>query len=260
MLCVSLFAGLYLFLQDYRQSPSLRLLDEAVKRENRGQLQTAEQLYLKLKDDFSHTEEASKALYRVARIYQYDYQDARQALVYYLQLEKGYPDSRDSHAARQEAARIIKFSLRDYSQAIEFYQRLMSVGQGELDQYLYEIADCYFRLENYSQARIELETLITDYPDSSLIADAMFRRGSLLVLEGKKEQAKTCWEGLIDQYPDSHYRTQVQFNLAKLLEEEDYLLEALEQYEKLKDFPQPAMLNDKIKQLKERIQAKKKAI
>ncbi len=137
---------------------------------------------------------------------------------------------------------------------------MLATGDGPSDQYLYEIADCYFRLENYSQAKIELETLINDYPESSLIDDALYRKGGLLVLENRVKEARANWEQLIENYPQSSYRLQAEFNLAKLLEEEDLLVEALEQYQKLKDFPRPKMLEDKIIHIKNRIEVKKKAI
>lgn len=252
--------GLYPFYQQYRQSVPQRLLSEAIELESFGKIDQAEQLYRKLTQQYSGREEAAASLYRIAKLQQYDHRDVRKALLSYLQLEKIYPESPLLHSAREESARIIKFSLRDYSQAIGFYQHLLADGDGASDQYLYEIADCYFRLENYPQARIELETLISDFPDSRLIADALYRRGGLLVLENRVEEARDNWEQLIENYPQSSYRLQAEFNLAKLLEEEDLLTEALEQYQKLKDFPRPTMLENKIEHIKKRIEVKKKAI
>jgi tetratricopeptide (TPR) repeat protein len=252
--------GLYPLYQQYQQSVPQRLLSDAIELESLGDIDKAEQIYRKLTQQYTGREEAAASLYRIAKLQQYDYRDVRKALLSYLQLEKKYPDSPLLHSAREESARIIKYSLRDYSQAIGFYQHLLAAGGGASDQYLYEIADCYFRLENYPQAQIELETLIDDYPDSPLIADALYRKGGLLVLENRVEEARANWEQLIENYPQSSYRLQAEFNLAKLLEEEDLLTEALEKYQKLKDFPRPMMLEDKIRHIKKRIEVKKKAI
>lgn len=237
-----------------------RLLTEAIKLESLGQIGAAEKNYLILSQEHKGSNEAAEALFRIAKLQQYDHQDVRRALLSYLQLEKDYPQSRLLLAAREESARIVKFSLRDYSQAIGFYQRLITFGQGSIDQYLYEVADCYFRLENYPQARVELETLIEDYPESPLIADALFRIGGLLVLENRVEEARQRWAQLVELYPDSSYRPQAEFNLAKLLEEQDRLVDALEKYRQLDNFPRPGMLQEKIEHLEKRIAAKKKAI
>lgn len=246
--------------QQYRIGVPQRWLNKAIEQESLGRIDEAVLLYRDLSQKYTGSEEAASALFRIAKIQQYDRKDERLALLSYLQLEKDYPDSRMLLSAREESARIIKFSLKDYSKAIEFYQRLLATGQGASDQYLYEIADCYFRLENYTQARIELETLIGDYPESPLTADAFYRRGGLLILENKFEEARENWEELIKRFPQSSYRTQAEFNLAKLLEEEDRLVEALEKYQQLDDFPRPAMLEEKIEYLKKRIRAKQKAI
>lgn len=252
--------ALYPLYQKYQQNVPQRLLIDAIELESIGKIDEAEQLYRRLAQQYSGREEAAASLYRIAKLQQYDRRDVRKALIIYLQLEKKYPQSELLLPAREESARIIKFSLRDYSQAISFYQHLLEEGKGSSDHYLYEIADCYFRLENYQQARIELETLISDFPASPLIADALYRKGGLLVLENRIEEARSNWEQLIENYPQSSYRPQAEFNLAKLLEEDDRLIEALEKYQQLEDFPRPTMLEEKIKHIQKRIAAKKKAI
>jgi len=237
-----------------------RLLTTAIKQEGLGQIGAAEKTYVALSREYAGSDEAAEALFRIAKLQQYDQRDVRKALLSYLQLENDYPQSRLLLAAREESARIVKFSLRDYSQAIGYYQRLITFGKGSIDQYLYEVADCYFRLENYPQARVELETLIEEYPESSLVADALFRMGGLLVLENRNEEARQRWVRLVELYPDSSYRPQAEFNLAKLLEEQDRLVEALDKYRQLDNFPRPGMLQEKIEHLEKRIAAKKKAI
>lgn len=252
--------ALYPLYQQYQQGVPQRLLGHAIELESLDKIEKAEQIYRKLIQQYTGREEAAASLYRIAKLQQYDHRDVQKALLSYLQLEKTYPESPLLHSAREESARIIKFSLRDYSQAIGFYQNLLATGDGASDQYLYEIADCYFHLENYSQAQIELETLINDYPESPLIDDALYRKGGLLVLENRVKEARANWEQLIENYPQSSYRLQAEFDLAKLLEEEDLLVEALEQYQKLKDFPRSKMLEEKINHIKNRIEVKKKAI
>lgn len=257
---LGLLAAIYPLYQQYELTVPQRILAKGIKKESLGELDVADQIYRHLIQSKKGTEEGASALFRLARMQQYDYQNERQALLFYLQLEKDYPDNPLVHSAREESARIVKYGLRDYSQAIGFYQRLLTSEKGTLDRYLYEIADCYFRLENYSQSRIELETLIDSFPQSELIADALYRRGNLLVLEKRTKEARQNWLKLIEMYPQSHYRPQAELNLAKLLEEEDYLVEALNMYQKLDNFPRPAMLEEKIESLKKRIEAKKKAI
>lgn len=236
------------------------MLDEAIKYEGDGLFDKAQSLYQELVKNHQQTQQSVDALLRLARLQQYDYHDERHALIYYLQLEKNYPDSLQAYEARAEAAHIVKYSLRDYSRAIVFYQQLLNDEQGPLDQYLYEIADCYFRLEKYTQARIELETLIEEHPESDQLDAALYRSGHLLVLEKKDELAAKNWQRLIDEHPRSTYRAQAELSLARMLEEQNQLTKALERYRQLDRSQQPALLEEKIKSLQKRIEVKNKAI
>lgn len=246
--------------QRYQQTLPQQLLSQGAKLESLGQIEAAQQLYIQLYKDYPQTAVAPAALLRSGRIWQHDRHQDQQALHSYLQLEHDYPESQLVQIAREEAARIVKYSLRDFSRAIDFYQRLLDDAIANQDKYLYEIADCYFRLDNYIQARIELETLQQRYPQSDLLPDLLYRKGGLLLLEQRLEDARDDWQQLINEFPDSPYQVQARFNLAKLLEEDNQLQEALEMYQQLTDFPQPLILEEKIKHLKQRIATKKKAI
>lgn len=237
-----------------------RLFDAAAKQESIGEVIPAQQLYQQLYENYPESELAAESLLRTAKIWQYDRQQDQLALLGYLQLEHDFPEHPLARPAQEAAAHIIKYSLRDYSRAIGYYQRLLEQPAGNRDRYLYEVADCYFRLDNYSQARIELETLIEEQPESALLPDVLYRKGGLLLLENRLAEAREDWQSLVEKFPDSSYSIQARFNLAKLLEEEDRLQDAMELYLQLENFPRPALLEEKIEHLKQRIAAKKKAI
>lgn len=237
-----------------------QLFSKGVELESQGQLVAAEESYTELYQNYPQAEEAAEALLKIGKLWQYDHQDEQVALLNYLKLEHDYPDSPFVLPAREEAAQIVKQTLRDYSRAIGFYQRLLDLNIGTQDQYYYEIADCYFRLKNYPQARIELETLLENYPQSSLAPDALYRKGGILLLEGREEEARQSWQRLINKYPENKYRLLAEFDLAKLLEEEEHLQEALQRYRNLKGNLQPALLQEKIEHLERRIADKKEAI
>jgi TolA-binding protein len=246
--------------QRYRLTVPQKLFNEGEELESLGKIEAAQTVYQQLYQQYPQAEIAPAALLRSGSIWQHDRRRDQQALLSYLQLEHDYPESPLVQIAREEAARIVKYSLRDYSRAIEFYQHLLDNTTSRQDKYRYEIADCYFRLDNYIQARIELEILQQRYPQSALIPELLYRKGGLLLLEKRHADARRDWQRLIAEFPDSPYRVQARYNLAKLLEEEDLLEEALKQYQQLTDFPQPLILEEKIDHLKQRIKKKKKAI
>ncbi|MCK4690323.1 MAG: tetratricopeptide repeat protein [Desulfuromonadales bacterium] len=260
LLVALLLAVFYPLYRQYQLTVPLRLFNEGMTLESRGELEAAQQRYQRLYHAYPESEQAVEALLRVGRIQQYDRRLEQQALLSYLQLEHDFPEHPLVLAAREEAAGIVKYALRDYSRAIGFYQRLLEHENGRRDQYLYEIADCYFRLDNYTQARIELETLLKQYPQSSLIAEVLYRKGGLLLLENRLDAARQDWLQLIAQFPESSYGMQARFNLATLLEEDDLLQDALDAYQQLQNFPRPDLLKEKIEHLKKRIASKQKAI
>ena len=233
-----------------------RLFSLGIKQESLSEIGAAEKIYRDIYQHYPQAPEAAEALFRSGKIWQYTHRDGQRALLSYLQLEHDYPDSPLVLPAREEAAWIVKYTLKDDSRAIEFYQRLLDLNTGQLDQYYYEIADCYFRLENYTQARIELEILLEKFPDSPLTPDVLYRKGGILLLEGRTTAAQQNWQSLIDQYPDSSYRLQARFNLAKLLEEQGDLEEALQSYRQIEGFSHPLLLQKKIDHLEQRIAEK----
>lgn len=259
-LLIALAIALVPVYQRHELTMPQRLFSQAAEQESLGKIAAAQQLYQKLYQNYPRSDLAAQALLENAKIWQFDRLQDQQALLCYLQLEHDYPDHPLVLAAQEAAAHITKYSLRDYSQAISYYQRLLERAAGTPDRYLYELADCYFRLDNYTQARIELETLLEQYPQSSLLADVLYRKGALLLLENRLNEARQDWQRLVNEYPDSSYSIQARFNLAKLLEEEDRLQEALELYLQLRDYPRPNLVEEKIEHLKQRIAVKKKAI
>ncbi len=247
---------LYPLWLEYQSSEVQRLMKKGVRQESLGRAHDALETYRLVLSESPGEVEAAEALYRMARLWQFDLQDPQQALLKYLQLERDYSDTDKIRLAREAAARIVKFDLRDDMQSIGYYQRLINSQQGEQDNYLYEIADSYFRLENYPQARIELENLLSEYPHSPLTADALHRKATILVLENRLDEAQQDWQRLADEFPDSSYASRARFNLANLLEEKGELDLALEEYLKLENYPRPLLLDQKIDHLTRRIETR----
>ncbi len=260
LLVLVLLVGLFPVYRRQQLTAPQRLFAKGVELESVGKITAAEKSYREVYQKYPQAQVAAEALLKIGKLWQYDHQDGQKALLNYLQLEHDYPDSSLVLSAREEAAQIVKYVFHDYSRAIEFFQRLLDFNEGTPDQYYYEIADCYFRLENYPQARIELEILLEKYPDSSLVPAVLYRKGGILILEGRLDEAREDFQRLIDRYPDSRYQIQARFDLAKLLEEEGRLEEALKNYRQLKGVSPPALLQKKIEHLEQRITAKKGAI
>ena len=202
-----------------------------------------------------------QALFQVAEmqdLYLGRYSDA---LLTYLMLERDYPDAPEVFAARKQVAVLYKYRLNDCSQAIAVYQKVLDDADRNSDQLQYEVADCYFRLNNFAQARIEFESLLRDDPQSDLFAEVQYRIAMTYALEGKLPEAAGAYRVVIERWSESSYAVEASFGLATVLEEQEELVEALKILEELKGvYPKEDILSRKTEQVRERIEKKKKAI
>jgi TolA-binding protein len=202
-----------------------------------------------------------QALFQIAEIkdlYLGRYSDA---LLTYLMLERDYPDAPEVFAARKQVAVLYKYRLNDCGQAIAVYQKVLDDADGNSDQLQYEVADCYFRLNNFAQARIEFESLLKNDPQSDLFAEVQYRIAMTYALEGKLPEAAGAYRVVIERWSESPYAVEASFGLATVQEEQEELVEALKILEGLKGiYPKEDILARKTEQVRERIEKKKKAI
>jgi len=226
-----------------------------------GRYDEAVELFSRLHDNYPSHGRVPEALFQKAEIldlYLFRYSDA---LLTYLLLERDYPDAPQVEMARRQVATLFKYRLDDCGQAISVYQKVLDLPDPDNDQLQYEVADCYFRLNNFEQARIEFETLLNNYPASDLTAEIRYRIAMTYALEGKLPDADAAYRLVVQDWPESPYAIEARFGLAKVLEEQGELLEALKILEELDGiYPKQDILKKKTGQVRERIEKKKKAI
>jgi len=103
----------------------VHLLQQGISFEQDKQFDQALSSYKQLLETELPNTEKATALYRIARIYQYEQKNYQSALFFYLRLEKKYPQTQYINQARVESADLLKFQQQDCQQAIPFYQRLI---------------------------------------------------------------------------------------------------------------------------------------
>jgi len=229
--------------------------------QEQGNYQEAARMFEKLYQRHPDFYLAERALFQAGEIRNLYLKTYHEALMAYLLVEKDYPDSPLAKKALQQVAEIYKNQLRDYSRAIVAYQKLLDNGVEDGDQVQYEVADNYFRLNNFEQARIEFDSLLKNYPDSSLAAEAQYRVAVATSLEGDLKKAAEAFRLVSEKWPDSPYAVEARFGLAGVLEEREELKAALEVLQGLRGvYPSSEVLEKRITQVEERIKKKQKAI
>ncbi len=226
-----------------------------------GKYEAAAQVFLKLHDEHPANVQAAQALYQAAEIQNLYLGRYSDALLTYLLLERDYPEAAEVAPARRQVAILYKYRLNDCSQAISAYQKVLDQPGSDSDQLQYEVADCYFRLNNFEQARIEFESLLKINPEGALTAEVQYRIAMTYALEGKLPEAAGAYRLVMERWQDSPYALEAGFGLATVLEEQEKLVEALKILEGLAGiYPKPDILERKTEQVRERIEKKKKAI
>ena len=226
-----------------------------------GKYVEAVDLFEKLHDEYPNFARSAQSLFQTAEIQDLYLGRYSDALLTYLLLERDFPDATEVVPARKQVAVLYKYRLNDCSQAIAVYQKVLDQPDPESDLLQYEVADCYFRLNNFDQARIEFDSLFKNYPQSSLIAEVQYRIAMTYALEGKLPEAAGAYRLVIERWADSPYALEASFGLATVLEEQEKLLDALEILEGLAGiYPNQDILERKTAQVRERIEKKKKAI
>jgi len=246
--------------RSYQQTAPERLFTKGLTLESKDRPERAMSSYERLFSGYPEASQAPEALFRAARISRLDLRQDQQALFLFLKLEHDYPESDFVFRAQREAAELTKYRLRDFAQAIVIYQRLIDQETEDGDRILYEIADSYFRLNNFSQARIELDAFLERFPESSLRAEVLYRYANALLLDNMRGEARDGFNRLIENFPKSSYALEARFSLAEMLEGEERLKDALKAYRALKDYPQQDLLRGKISRLEQRIAKKKKVL
>jgi TolA-binding protein len=227
----------------------------------RGKYQRAVGTYRAIHDRHPDHPLAPRALFEAGQVLDLYLKNYPEALFTFLLVEKDYPDSAQARQAQRQLAEIYKYRLRDYPEAVVAYQRILDGGVADGDRIQYEIADAYFRLGNFEQARIEFEGLLKNWPDSALASEVRYRIAATYALDGDLSAAEKAYRGFLQDRPDDPFAPEAAFGLAEVLEQKDELVAALKILEGLEGrYSSPEVLAKKIDQIKDRISKKKKAI
>ncbi|APG28198.1 hypothetical protein A7E78_10270 [Syntrophotalea acetylenivorans] len=226
----------------------------------RGEYSRAYSKFRHLYEHHPQFRSAPQALLLAGEILQFNLNQDREALLAYLLVERDYPGHEVERKAQRRAADIYKYRLGEYDRALTSYQKLLDGGSDGGEGLQYEIADTYFRQNNFEQARIEFESLLKNYPQCERIAEVLFRIASASALEGALEEAAFVYQRVVEEYPDSPFYPEALYGLAVVKEERGELQAALTLLKELQgSYREADVLENRIKQVRKRIKKKRKA-
>ncbi len=258
LLLILLFAGLTWYVSgfDQRLETDYHRAEELVAR---GSYDQAVAVLTELNQEHPGHSLGREALYKAAEVRSLYQQQFAEAILAFLAVAERYPNSELGLQAQRQVADLYKNKLRDYPRAVVVYKQLLARGVSDSDRMQHEIADAYFRMNDFKQALLEYEALRSSYPDSQLQAEVRYRMGITLSLEGKEQEAEAVFREVISHWPQSPFALESKFSLATVLEERDELTAAMKVLEELKgDYPNTELLDRRLIQLRERLVNKKR--
>jgi TolA-binding protein len=234
-----------------------RRYQKALALRDAGDLSAAAGLLLDFQAKHPAFSRTPEALLQAANVLNQGLGRYQEALLAYLSLERDYATTPQAGVARRQVADLYKYRLDDQAQAVTAFQRLLDEAGDDADRLQYEVADSYFRLNNFEQARIEFENLLRNYPASSLAPEAQYRVAVTYSLDGEAESAMKAFREVTARWPQNPYAVEARFGLATVLEERERLRDALAILEELRGvYPNQQALTRRIDHLKGRIDKK----
>lgn len=215
--------------------PATHAYQKADELLSKGQHQKAIKAYKNIAEKYQESILAPQAQYKIGQIYRLYLNDDHEAIRAYETLLLMYPYSKEVLSARKDMAEIYT-RQGIYQKAITEYQWLIRNSRSvEREKFHYEIAMCYLKMSDATQARIELQELVKDSPSEELAAKIYFQIANTFYLEGKLKDAIKAYDDVINNYPDNLLAIEARFNKAVCLEETDNLRDALALYRAVAD-------------------------
>ena len=200
-----------------------------------------------------------KALFRLGEIHYLNLDKPKKSLEYFLQVSSEDSGGKKGLKAHKYMADIYLDELGEHELAILQYQQIMSDYKSLIkkDEYYFLIAMAYFKKSDYTQATIEFQTFLENYPESDLAFDAHLQIANSLFITGKREEALDLFLKLHLEAPEGRYDYDLWLAIAICYEELGKLDLALAEYlSLLQRYPKRRLLTGKKIAIEKRIRKK----
>lgn len=145
----------------------------------------------------------------------------------FLELSTDDPDQRaeamrrlgdleiDATEAAQMAENLESIDNSGYNNAVEMYEQLLREypDYSRNDTVMYQLSRAYELVGRTDEALETLNRLVAQYPDTPLIDEIQFRRGEMLFLRGKFNDAEMAYAFVVDYGPQSRFYEQSLYKL-----------------------------------------------
>lgn len=237
------------------------VFDSAEKLRNDRRYEEALEKYKHITIQHGKSEIAAESFYRMGEISYLYLQDFTSAAEAFRQLLNNYSWSKRCKKAQNYLAEITMYRFEDFKQAIVEYQRAISYyrGEKEAERFLFEIARAYFNLKNFEQQRVELNLLLSTFPDTELKGEVYYNIANSYYVEGFPDEAIKNYRKIIEEFPDTLLSLESTFKLAGCLEEKEDLNGAIALLEDIEGiYPNSDIVRMRIGKIRKRLKSRRR--
>ncbi|MBI5887790.1 MAG: tetratricopeptide repeat protein [Deltaproteobacteria bacterium] len=247
LICLCLFAGC-------AKDPAAKDYDRAEELLSQGEYVEALKRYYTITNDFPGSEYAPKSQYKIGIIFNNYFHDRKRAISAFRAVFFVYPNSPEALLAKKELAGIYS-NFGDHRKALAEYQWLLKQSTSlDAPEYKFLIAMEYVKMNDFRQARIELDDIIKTTGSMDMIAEAKIEAANTYYLEGDVKTAMEGYDEIIEKFPDHKAAIDAKFNKARALEETGRLAEAQGVLKKLlPDYPYKPVIILKLQSIEQRL-------
>jgi len=196
------------------------LFEQAKVFELDGEYDKAVVTYQMVAVNDSTSERAPSAFYEVGKIQFFMLNKPEDSIQTLEKLVKEYPNHGKAPYAQFLVGNIMEEPLAKYLGAINAYSNLLRIYPDSklAANSQYRIAQCYYKLNDYSQAMSEFGEILDKYAKSKFVDSAMYRIGDIYYVTENYKKAVKMYLKLVSEFPNSVHVRDARFYMAQCRE------------------------------------------
>lgn len=166
-------------------------IDRAQRQWREGNYLKALTLYDGVHRNYPNSQYADDALWEIGTIYYVNLYNLESALGSFHKLTTQYPDSPLVPESYSKLAQIHEAELVDLPQAINYWNQMSSLDLSpeRRRQVRFHIGNAHFKLNQFEEALIELEAILSDDHLDAITDQARIRAGAIMQIQGRHNES-----------------------------------------------------------------------
>ncbi len=207
---------------------------------------------------YPQSDRADDALHWIGVTYYVDLDLPDRAVAAFARLVKDHPDSPYAPEDQILVAEIFR-SQNKFAEALTEYARFLKLfpEHAQYPKIWFRMITCLFEVGEYDAMRVQAQALLKKYPTNEWSDDALYWVGESYFLQGAQKQAQENFSQYLKTYPQGELAFKARMGIARSLEEEGSLKEAIDLYQTLKtEYPSERSVDTRLQSAQKRYENK----